>query len=415
MRIMFLAFPGARSHLYAMIPLAWALRTAGHQVVVVGNPDLAQPAGGTGIPFAVAGSPISTMLKEIDGAVRAERPSAPSGAFSKQEDYPSLDARAELEHLVYSVLDPLLRGPLVDDLVDFGRKWRPDLVIWDQLCPAGGVAARALGVPHARFLYGADTLMQLVEACGSGGRDPMHDWLSKALERFGVDADDHVAAGHFSLDLMPEWTWHASDVRYVRLRHLAFNGPVTIPDWVHERPDRPRVCVTLGVSHRDLDLAESAAGDLLDAVAGLDAEVIATFSRDQLTGVRVPDNVRAVDFVPLNALLPSCSAIIHHGGAGAFAGALEHGVPQLIVPGENTKWFGPVAMANGLEAEAAGIYLSNAGQLSADRVREGLVEVLGNPAFAENAERLRRRNRLVPTPNDIVPVIEDLAGGARSL
>jgi hypothetical protein len=42
--------------------------------------------------------------------------------------------------------------------------------------------------------------------------------------------------------------------------------------------------------------------------------------------------VRVVDFVPLNALLPTCSAVVHHGGSGTFAAVLEHGVPQLIIP-----------------------------------------------------------------------------------
>jgi UDP:flavonoid glycosyltransferase YjiC (YdhE family) len=31
-------------------------------------------------------------------------------------------------------------------------------------------------------------------------------------------------------------------------------------------------------------------------------------------------------------LLPTCSAIVHHGGAGTMFGALAHSVPQVILP-----------------------------------------------------------------------------------
>lgn len=36
--------------------------------------------------------------------------------------------------------------------------------------------------------------------------------------------------------------------------------------------------------------------------------------------------------VPLDAVLPSATALIHHGGIGTAAAALQHGIPQLIVP-----------------------------------------------------------------------------------
>ncbi|MEH0420563.1 glycosyltransferase [Streptomyces sp. B21-083] len=46
----------------------------------------------------------------------------------------------------------------------------------------------------------------------------------------------------------------------------------------------------------------------------------------------LPPNVRAVDVVPLNELLPSCAAIIHHGVAGTLRTVMAQGVPQVIVP-----------------------------------------------------------------------------------
>ena len=37
-------------------------------------------------------------------------------------------------------------------------------------------------------------------------------------------------------------------------------------------------------------------------------------------------------YVPLSALLPHASALVHHGGMGTTAEALRSGTPQLITP-----------------------------------------------------------------------------------
>lgn len=46
----------------------------------------------------------------------------------------------------------------------------------------------------------------------------------------------------------------------------------------------------------------------------------------------LPPTVRHFAFVPLQSLLPECSAIVHHGGVGTTAKALAAGVPQLVLP-----------------------------------------------------------------------------------
>ena len=46
---------GWRSHLYPLVPLAWALRAAGHDVVVAGPPDLVDVITGAGLPAVPVG------------------------------------------------------------------------------------------------------------------------------------------------------------------------------------------------------------------------------------------------------------------------------------------------------------------------------------------------------------------------
>jgi UDP:flavonoid glycosyltransferase YjiC (YdhE family) len=47
---------------------------------------------------------------------------------------------------------------------------------------------------------------------------------------------------------------------------------------------------------------------------------------------RLPDGVRHCPFAPFRRLLPLCAAVVHHGGVGTTAAALEAGCPQLVLP-----------------------------------------------------------------------------------
>jgi UDP:flavonoid glycosyltransferase YjiC (YdhE family) len=47
---------------------------------------------------------------------------------------------------------------------------------------------------------------------------------------------------------------------------------------------------------------------------------------------RLPPQVRHCAFAPFRQLLPLCAAVVHHGGIGTTAAALEAGCPQLVLP-----------------------------------------------------------------------------------
>jgi UDP:flavonoid glycosyltransferase YjiC (YdhE family) len=46
----------------------------------------------------------------------------------------------------------------------------------------------------------------------------------------------------------------------------------------------------------------------------------------------LPAGVRHCTFAPFRQLLPHCGALVHHGGVGTTAAALEAGCPQLVLP-----------------------------------------------------------------------------------
>jgi UDP:flavonoid glycosyltransferase YjiC (YdhE family) len=46
----------------------------------------------------------------------------------------------------------------------------------------------------------------------------------------------------------------------------------------------------------------------------------------------LPPTVRHCRFAPFRQLLPLCGAVVHHGGVGTTAAALDAGCPQLVLP-----------------------------------------------------------------------------------
>ncbi|ATY11992.1 activator-dependent family glycosyltransferase [Amycolatopsis sp. AA4] len=415
MKVLFTTF-AANAHLYNLVPMAWALRAAGHDVRVAAQPDLADAIVRAGLP-AVSVGPVLNLGG--GGGKEQERPAGKTvfdwefDITETREDRLTLDyVRGVFTTWCSIALDELAHDAAVDDVVGFARSWRPDLVVWDALTYLGPIAARASGAAHVRMLFGLDhwaRMRHLFTALGgAGGADPMAEWLSGKLERYGCAFDEELVLGQRTLDPLPPWTRFPVGADYLPMRHVPYNGPSTVPSWLSEPPARRRVCVTLGMSRRDLwGTDQFSVTDLFDAVADLDVEVIATLTARQAESASaVPDNVRLLDFVPLDALLPTCAAVLHHGGAGTIGNAVVHGVPQLVIPGN---MWDKAGLADRLAGQGAGLVLEHE-QVSAAHLREQLLRLLEEPSFATAAEKVRAQVREVPAPAQVVPELERLAG-----
>lgn len=435
MRVLFTTF-AARSHLYAQVPLAWALRSAGHDVRIAAQPDLADDITRTGLTAVPLGEPLNMPAEAATIDDRALEPEAADDPHAvdmttwteKLDISETSPDRLTPEYVqgVFAAYAPLIfrycSWQMTDDLVRYARWWRPDLVVWDTLTFAGPVAALASGAAHARLLFGLDLVggMRLHHLADLAGRpeerrdDPMSEWLGWALAEYGLPFTEDAVTGQWTIDPVPDSLALPADVLRVPLRYVPYNGPAVLPDWLRERPKRPRVCVTLGVSHQEVfGHDRSSVADIVSAVATLDIEVVAALNKAQVAemGQKFPDNVRVVDFVPLDALLPSCAAVISHGGAGTFQTALAHGVPHIVVP--DMIW-DTTRKARRLEEYGAGLRVTDVDDLSAAELRALLVRVLEEPSFAERAARLRDEMLATPAPGDIVPTLERLTALHRS-
>lgn len=185
------------THYYHLVPLAWALKAAGHEVRVASQPRITDIITGSGLTAAPVGDDKDMMelFAEIGGDITPYQE-----GLDFAEERP--DARS-WEHLLgqQTVLTSMCFAPLngestMDDIVAMARSWQPDLVIWETFTYAGAVAAHAVGAAHARILWGPDVIGQArerfleakAEQAPEHREDPMAEWLGWTLERLGLPA-----------------------------------------------------------------------------------------------------------------------------------------------------------------------------------------------------------------------------------
>ncbi|MGW6458102.1 activator-dependent family glycosyltransferase [Streptomyces sp. NPDC055078] len=439
MRVLFTTY-SAKSHLSAQVSLAWALRAAGHEVQLAGHPDLVDDikrTGHTAVPVGAA-LDLAGKLEEYDyeaqddGEWGGDGGAGGHSGIAERFEYWTNMTEIRPEKLSYEYMHGVFTAmtthvfqqfsdpAMVDDLVRHARWWQPDLVVWDALTFAGPVAARACGAAQVRLLFGLDLIgrmrasyLDALRRVPAGRReDPMEEWLGWTMRQYGGEFVEDLVVGQRTIDPLPPSLHFPAGADRVPMRFVPYNGGAVLPDWLREPPGRKRICLTLGVSHREVyGVDRLPIGEVLAAVDGWDVEVIATLNEAQLASVtKVPDNVRVVDFVPLDALLPSCSAVIHHGGAGTFNTALSCGVPQLILP--DGVW-DTDHKARLLEEGGAGLRVADPERADAASLRGMLTRLLDDPSFTAAAGRLRRESRDMPAPSAVVPVLEELAAANR--
>ncbi|MFB7632008.1 activator-dependent family glycosyltransferase [Streptomyces sp. NPDC056149] len=425
MRVLFVANP-EKAHVLPLLPLAWALRTAGHEVRVAGTPwftDVITQAGLTAVPVG--------RDYDLWELLRRQMHTLPDWSYRPEFGLPApYDAahdpgRATWSHLTagYEEIVRLWHRPasfpMIADLVRFARAWRPDLVLWEPLAMAAPIAAAACGAAHGRLLWSVDAfgvtrdhfLRLRAEQPPAERIDPLADWLGGYARLHGGEFTESMTTGHFTVDQLPASLRLASSLRTLPMRFVPYGGPATVPRWLWTPPERPRVALTMGVSATDHGAGyEFSVQDVLASLADLDIEVVATVPEaEQRTLTRVPDNARLVPYVPLHALAPTCSLAIHHAGFGTLLTMAQHPMPQLLLPWD----FDGPTLARQAAAQGGSLVIG-ADRATPAAVREAVLRLLGEPGFRERARALRDELTALPTPNELVPELERLTAEFRS-
>ncbi|RZQ61157.1 activator-dependent family glycosyltransferase [Amycolatopsis suaedae] len=414
MRILVAVNPERAVFLY-LVPMLWALRTAGHDVRVASTPSLSDTitqAGLTAVPVGRDRGGRAAGRGDADHeADRAGIP-APYDVFTDFD-------RASWDYLLPSMTEAvrgwhwLTNAPLVAGLTEYARRWEPDLVIWDPFTFAGAVAAKASGAAHARMLFGVDVvgptrdhfLRRWTEQPPAGRADPFAEWLGGYGRKYGFEFSEDMVTGNFTIDQFPRSLGVEANLDYVRTQYIPYGGAAVVPGWLREPPRRPRVALTMGLSATESFNGYTVGlADLLAALSELDVEVVATVAESEQDKLgTIPDNTRVVSYVPWHALAPTCSVVIHHGGAATLATTARHPVPQLALHYHYDQPF----LAGRLAEQGAGLEIHTS-KATGDTVRDAVTRLLSEPRFTERAVALRDEMFALPSPNEAVGLVEEL-------
>jgi glycosyltransferase (activator-dependent family) len=417
MRILFTTYP-EKPIFQPMVPLAWALRSAGHEVRVASQPfftDLITRAGLTAVPVGRQSTDNWRRLTEaFPDRAASERVGLPepyNAAAPDNEDIDWTGMQQGYRH-VLEIWHKQNNVPLINDLVEFAQSWRPDLIIWEATTYAGAVAAKACGAAHARMLWSVDIfgltrdvfLALRARRPPTQRDDPLAEWLAAYGRKYDFGYSEDLVTGQFSIDCMPRSLRTDADLDYLSTRYVPYGGNSVVPRWLSKPPERPRIALTLGTSTTEWfgDYTFSVP-DALDALSDVDVEVIATIAASEQDKLgTLPDNARVVDYVPLDALAPTCSAVINHAGPSTLLTTALHGVPQLHVPWE----FDEPVLARLAAAQGCALTIPG-GRVTGTAVRDHVLRLLGDPTFANRAEALREEMLALPTPHDVVGELVD--------
>ncbi|WP_285729481.1 activator-dependent family glycosyltransferase [Nocardiopsis sp. ATB16-24] len=417
-----IATPAERTHFLNLVPLAWALRAAGHEVLVASQPELAPSVATAGLPFAPVGRDhdlraLTRRMYSLPGAGEAV-----DWDDERTWRMPWGVLRVHYRQVVafwWKAMNELL----VDDLVGLCRTWRPDLVVWEPTTFAGAVAARACGAAHVRFLWSLDLfarmrglfLERMREQPAASREDPLEEWLTGLAGRYGVDFDEELVFGQLTVDQVPpELRLEVGgEVEYAGMRFVPYNGRAVVPAWLREPPERPRLCLTLGTSSAAWYGGHSSmTGAVVEALADVDAEVVATVPADRRRGLESPPpNVRLVDYVPLHALAAASTATINHGGPGSVLTSMAYGLPQALMA--DPRLFDTPLLARRVAGAGAGVALG-AEQADPQALRGEALRVLGDPDLRRHAARLREAMLAQPAPAAMVARLERHAAERRT-
>ncbi|MFF2143607.1 nucleotide disphospho-sugar-binding domain-containing protein [Kitasatospora sp. NPDC058190] len=368
-------------HYFPMVPLAWALRSFGHEVLVSAPEGFSDAIARTGLSAAGFAPPV-----EFDRFMLHDREGRPLA--------PPRDPRDRKEHggRAWGRLAALL----LDRTLDLVEAFRPDLVICEPNDFAGPLAAARHGVPwveHGWGIMGMPEFRPFVEL-----------ELAPELARLGLPA---LPDPDLRIDTCPPGLRTGPEPEGLPMRYVPYNGTGSAPDWVFTERARPRVFVTLGgvlPRHGRRDF-RGMLREWTEALPSLGVEVVVGVA-DDLTGMwrPLPDGVRAAGWFPLGLVLPNCDLVVHHGGVGSTMTTALAGLPQLITP----QLVDQFENARRIVGVKAGLSLQP-DELSTENVLDRCRELLADDSFAARAREIAAGNAEQPTPAELAGELERFA------
>jgi UDP:flavonoid glycosyltransferase YjiC (YdhE family) len=363
-------------HRCPLMPLAFAAREAGHDVVFASGEEVLPRLRALDFQAYQAGISIVEAAREL----RRTLPDLPSD---------DLEFHAELFGAALPRRTALKLMPLLDEI-------RPDLVVYDYYDLGAGVAAGLAGVPAACHSLGMAWPSQWRELAAGRIEDL---WNAFAMPSAPLD----VFLGNAYLDVCPPSLQQPSTLaapERIPMRPIPWSEPAgPVPDWATGTRTRPLVYLTLGTAFYGDGSVHRA---VVEGLSTQDVDVIVHVgpSIDPAVLGPVSDHVHVERFVPQAQLLPHVDLVVHHGGNGVMLGALSAGKPQLALP-QGADQFGNAEAL--VSAGPARSLLPD--EVTPDAVAAVADVLLSDSVYRGAAERVSREIATIPHPRDVLPAL----------
>jgi UDP:flavonoid glycosyltransferase YjiC (YdhE family) len=385
-RVLFTCTRGI-GHFHPLVPIARAMADAGHEVA-----------------FAT----MAALIPTVEGCgFRAFRAGM---AQSATEAFPELRAARghEFTALWLGRVRPAQADATAQDITRISSTWRPDLVVHETAELGGCIAAERLGVPYA-------VVEVLATGIGDKVRSMLSAGLAEVLAHHGLRPDPKLTILERQLVLSPfppsfrgvpqrvaDTPWHV-----VRPTPFDQSGDTRPPPWMDELAARPTVYVTLGTAP-PTNSRQGILRAFVDGLADEPINLVVTVgpNNDPSDLGPVPSNARIERYIAQTVLFPHCQLVVSHGGSGTVMAALAYGLPMVVVPitadqPQNARRCVDLRVARALDETP----------LDPMSARSAVLEVLGDPTYRENAEKLRAEIDALPGPEHAVTLLERLAAG----
>lgn len=358
------AVPPLAGHVNPTVAVGAELARRGHTVAWTGHRATLEPLLRAG----------ARIFSAEDDAFAARLAAA-------REEWLRLRGPAALRFLWEEFIVPLGHAmmPGVETALD---RFRPDVVISDQIVLAAPVAARHREIPWATS---ATTSAEFTRPLA--GMPLVEGWVRDQIGDFQLDHGiEDLLDLRFSDHLVLIFSTGAlvGDTS-VFPDHFAFVGPAldrpagaAFPwEWLD---GRPAVLLTLGTLNGPA--GERFYRVAADAVRDLDVQAV--FVAPPGTVDDPPPNVLVRPHVPQLRLLQRMSAVVCHGGHNTVCESLAQGLPLVVAPIRDDQ---PV-IARQVEAAGAGVQV-RFGRVRAEELRDALTTVLTGDAHRAAAEAVR--------------------------
>jgi UDP:flavonoid glycosyltransferase YjiC (YdhE family) len=398
MRVLFIPL-AASSHYYPMVPLAWAFRAVGHEVRIAGQPPITEPilrSGHIAVPIGSSYDLLTNLAKAEDDF--RETTGHRLAAFKDFSSMPAEALRRYVETRRAAHINTA--KAMADELVEFTRAWRPDLVVTDLVTLVGPLVAAVAGVPLALHSWGP----QFPTTNLPGYESELPPEIRALYERFGAEPRSEPAI--CVVDPCPPSLQAMKAPNQIVTRYVPYNGSGVTPDWLRRPAGSPRICVSWGVTNVGMQgMGKHPVLAIAEALASFDVDVVITVnSSDRANIGELPSGVRVVEPLPLQIVLPSCAVAVNHGGAGTIMTAASFGVPQVLLPQEQSDIFNSGRIA----AVGAGVSLQ-VHETDAEGIATAVTSMLSDDTWSKAAQALREENAAQLSAAEVVRKIQELA------